>query len=121
MPNNFSLAEIRNDLDSKHESLSLDLGDGVQITLVNPARLEATARKAVQRDLRTIQAQAQSEDQDPVELDNAVNSVLSAIVADGKGSLLTEIIAGDTGLAFHLFNMWLEVTQAGEASSSPNS
>jgi hypothetical protein len=121
MPNAFNLDDIRNDLNSKHESLTLDLGEGVVITLVNPARLDAQARKRVTKDLKIVTEISGSDDPDPVELDKAVNAVLAGVVADGKGQMLTDIIQGDTQLAFHLFNTWLEVTQAGEASSSPNS
>lgn len=116
----YNLADLRNDLDSKHESVSLDLGEGVTITLVNALRLDAHARKEVMKDVRILADEAEKTNQDPVLIDDAVNRVLSAVVADGKGELLTQIIAGDTSLAFRLFDLWMQVTQAGEASSLPS-
>lgn len=119
MSNTYNLADLRNDLDSKHQSLVLDL-DSVTIELINAVRLDAHVRKAVMQDIRLIQHESEKDEQDPVLLDAAVNRVLAAVVADGKGQLLTDIIAGDTGLAFRVFELWMTVTQAGEASSLPD-
>jgi hypothetical protein len=120
MSNSYSLADIKNDLDSKHQFLELDLGEDT-INLLNPARLDAKARKQVMKDLKIVTDQAEMKEQDPIVIDEAINGVLAGVVADGKGQQLADLIAGDTELAFTIFNLWLEVTQAGEASSSPNS
>lgn len=119
MTNKYNLDSLIEDLNSKHESVELEIG-GETIVLINAMRLAADVRKRVATDIKLLMDEVAKEDQDPVVIDAAINRVLGAIVADGKGQILTDVIAGDTGLAMKVFDIWMTVTQAGEASSSPS-
>lgn len=114
MANSYNLDDLRNDLDAAHQSVELDIG-GQTITLVNAMRLTAPVRKQVMRDIKVLTEQTESETPDAVIVDKAVNDVLSVVVADNKGKYLTDKLAGDTSLALRIFDIWLKVTQAGEA------
>lgn len=114
MSNKYNLDALKNDLDSKHESVELEIG-GETIVLVNAMRLDADVRKAVAADIKLLMSEVEKDEQDPVVIDAAINRVLGAIVAGGKGHVLTDVIAGDTGLAMKVFDIWMSVTQAGEA------
>lgn len=119
MSNSFSLDDILDELNNEYKPLELDI-EGEHLVLVNPMRLDAKVRKQLADDYKALDAEFKSEDSDPIALDAALDKVLCTVVADGKGPFLVDVIAGDTGLAMKLLNMWSKVTQAPEASPSPN-
>ena len=94
MSNKYNLDALKNDLDSKHESVELEIG-GETIVLVNAMRLDADVRKAVAADIKLLMSEVEKDEQDPVIIDAAINRVLGAIVADGKGHVLTDVLAGE--------------------------
>lgn len=119
MSNSYSLDDIINELDNEYKPLELTI-EGEKVVLVNPMRLDAKVRAQLTKDYKALDEQFKAEDSDPIALDAALDKVLGTVVADGKGPFLVDVIAGDTGLAMKLLNMWSKVTQAPEASDSPS-
>ena len=119
MSNSYSLADIKSELDNEYKPLELTI-EGEKVVLVNPMRLDAKVRSQLATDYKALDTLFKSDDADPLALDAPLDTVLSTVVADGKGPFLVDVIAGDTGLAMKLLNMWAQVTQAPEASPSPS-
>lgn len=119
MSNSYSLDDIVAELDNEYKPLELTI-EGEKIVLVNAMRLDANVRKQLAADYKSLDELFKSDEADPLETDAALGKVLGTVVADGKGPFLVDVIAGDTGLAMKLLNMWSKVTQAPEASDSPS-
>lgn len=122
MPNLYSLADLRADLDREFAPVEVDLGSG-RVVLRNLMRINDKDRTAV------LQSLAQLEDIDTDEnetslsdvtlLSEAVEFILRTVAADGQGAALVQALNGDMLLGLRIIERWSEATQAPEAQDSP--
>jgi hypothetical protein len=121
MSNVYSLDALRDDLDKEFAPLKLHI-DGEEVVLRNLLRLPEKDRSAVLAALKAVE-DAQVDDESGVdELDVLVKhmqDLLQVVAAEGKGKKLVGAIGGDMALYMKIVQMWVEVTQPGEAANSP--
>lgn len=125
MSNVYDLARLRADMDREFAPLRLDV-DGETLTLRNVLRIDDKDRKPVLDALSTVQAAFSNEEGEgvsPEAIDaaaEAIETILRAVTADGKGEKLVRHLNGDLALSLKVINLWAEASQPGEASGSPN-
>jgi hypothetical protein len=124
MSNRYTLADLRADLDKQYAPLVIDLGNG-EVTLQNLLRIPEKARNQV-FDLIDQMNDAKTGD-DGQDIEGAkkalevLGQILLVVTADGKGQALVDAIGDDMVLGMHVFQLWMEATQPGEAEGSPTS
>lgn len=125
MAKKFTLDAIREVAERKYGSTEIDLGDGTVVELQSILRLNSSDRKSIQTKLKELEELSDSDEtgQDG-ELDEGLVEIASDIllmVAKSNGKKLIREIGGDLVVTMQVLEAWLEDTQPGEASSSPNS
>lgn len=78
-------------------------------------RIGKTERDAISAQLKALEG----DETDDQKIEEVFDFVLTTVVADGKGARLVEILGTDLLRKKVLFEKWVEKTQPGEASSSP--
>lgn len=114
-----TLADIKNAADRKYGPFEVDLGDGVEVTLLNVLRLPKDKRAeftAQQKLLDTAQGAAE---QDLDEITAKLCDLLRVIAATPEGAeRLIDAMGDDNGVLMELWEQYSEATQPGEASPS---
>lgn len=124
MPSNsYSLDDIRKELDKKFETFSIT-ADGDEFVFRPILRMPKTDRESLRESLTELNAIMDRKDKSPEEQDfdkllATVESVITRAVKDDRGGRLVELIDGDASMLMEILSMWVEATNPGEASSSP--
>ena len=124
MSNVYDLAQLRADLDREFAPLKIEV-DGETLTLRNVLRINDKDRAPVLDALSVVQ-DAFDEEEGAITGDkidsasSAIETILRAVTADGKGEKLVRHLNGDLALSLKVINLWAEASQPGEASGSPN-
>ena len=117
MSNTFSLDDLNQAIETKYAPFCFS-ANGYTYELRQILRLASSERAVVVTLLKDLEAMS-SEDPDEEEILDLIESLLSVITANRKGDELITILGHDLIRVKMLMEMWMEATQAGEASPSP--
>lgn len=119
MTNTFSLDDLNKAIEAKYAPFYFTAGDD-RFVLRQVLRLTQSERASVVAELKSLEAAQEAEDNiNETEILTAIENVLSLVTDHGKGEALIELLEHDLIRVQMLMEMWMEATQAGEASPSP--
>ena len=118
MTNTFSLEELNRAIESKYAPFYFTAGED-RYVLRQVLRLSKSERETVVNELKTLETFQDTEGVDEDAILKAIETVLSTVTDNGKGPRLVELLEHDLIRVQMLMEMWIEATQAGEASPSP--
>jgi hypothetical protein len=117
MSNSFSLDDLNKAIETKYAPFTITAG-GYTYKLRQVLRLASSERAVVVSLLKDMDSISDDEP-DEEEILDVMESILSTITADGRGDDLVSLLEHDIVRVKTLIEMWIEATQAGEASPSP--
>lgn len=122
MAKTFTLDAIRDVAERKYGATVIELNDDTSVELQSVLRLTGNDRKNVSTKLKELEELSGADEED-VEDDALVEiaSDILLLVAKSNGKKLIREINGDLAVTMQVLEAWLEDTQPGEASTSPNS
>lgn len=103
------LSDIRAAADAKYAHTTIDIDDERTVTLLNPLRMSAEARKV----LTGVGERMKGTDADQYAVVSEALAAAAKTKAEGK--LLVAELDGDLAVALQTFMSYMEGTQAGEA------
>lgn len=126
--NKYSLTQLREDVDNEYPPLELEVDDRT-VVLRNIMRLETTDQQeealgAFDDLQKAAPADGGADDmthEQLTALSRASLRVLRAITDSETGEYLTDKVGNDIALVMKIVNLWVEVTNPGEAQNSPDS
>ena len=108
----YTLDDIREAADKKYGGLTIELGEGHNVTLRNMLRLSREERGKIE--------QLRERDDESIEetIEGLREAVLMLADSSDNGRALLDMIGDDAALLIHIFKTWQDQTQAGEAQPS---
>lgn len=117
MTNTFSLEDLNKAIEAKYAPFYFTAG-AERYVLRQVLRLTGPERQTVVAELKALEGLG-SEDPDEDAILACIEKVLSIVTDNGKGPELIALLEHDLIRVQMLMEMWIEATQAGEASPSP--
>ncbi len=117
MSNTFSLEDLNKAIETKYAPFYFTAGEDKYV-LRQVLRLNKSERDLVVSQLKDLDAMSDKEpDEDKIL--GIIETVLSTVTDHGKGPALIDLLDHDLVRVQMLMEMWIEASQAGEASPSP--
>lgn len=113
--NVFTLADLDAAIEREYAPFKFQAGEE-EFVLRSLLRVDRKQRAAVIAKMETLE----SDDVDEDAVIDAVQFVMKAVCADGKGTKLVKLLGDDTVRYMKLLSLWTEATQPGEAQDSQN-
>jgi len=117
MSNTFSLEDLNKAIEAKYAPFYFTAGED-RYVMRQVLRLSKSERETVVAELKTLETFQDGEADEDAIL-QCIEMVLSTVTDHGKGADLIELLGHDIIRVQMLMEMWIEATQAGEASPSP--
>jgi hypothetical protein len=117
MTNSFSLEDLNKAIDTKYAPFYFTAGEDKYV-LRQVLRLDKSERGLVVAQLKELDGMSNQEP-DENEILDIIETVLSTVTDHGKGPALIDLLGHDLVRVQMLMEMWIEASQAGEASPSP--
>lgn len=117
--NVFTLEALEAEIERQYAPLKFQAGNE-EFVLRSLLRVGKKDRDEVMSKLKDLDADENAEELNEDEALATVQFVLKTVVADNKGTKLVKVLGDDLLRNMKVLEKWVEATQPGEATDSPN-